>query len=461
MKRPLDWHSLVAVVSLAFAPLLVVACGGDANPMAPSLPDSSVVFGTSAISGQLLGGGGFSATDSLGGAPRSSNMSGVQVSIDGTSTATSTDSAGRFVLVGVPSGTVNMRIVGGGSNASLAVPGVGTNQHVQLTIQVATNTATVVDERREGLEGFAGMVVAVNGNEQSFTLDAGLTVLTNVNTWWDTGGDLRSFAELARAFEDGAVVKVEGRFAPTPEGRALATAVKAEVGDLDVADMRLGFNREKWSLGWIGSGNSGQGNSAIEAYVWGGPFAQILPESVEMQGPDGTVIPFATGFDVGEHFVARFSKPQAISVAANQPAGSIVEVILRGTLVDGTPWELVADIEITDDDDDDSDDDDGGQNLDPAVAAQAIAEIQEVIDYINGLVAAGDMASNDAKPLITSLESAIGSLEKLHGTPSINKLEAFLNKLDAAEKTGKISSEDADFIEELVEDIIDLLEDAT
>ena len=82
-----------------------------------------------------------------------------------------------------------------------------------------------------------------------------------------------------------------------------------------------------------------------------------------------------------------------------------------------------------------------------------------MIDYINGLVDAGTMVANNAKPLITKLESAIGSLEKLNGTPAVNQLEAFLNSLEAAEKTGKIPSDDAEYIEELVEDIIDLIED--
>ena len=143
--------------------------------------------------------------------------------------------------------------------------------------------------------------------------------------------------------------------------------------------------------------------------------------------------------------------PSGLSVAASMPAGSMVEVMVRGTLVDGTPWELKATIEISDDDDDDDedDDDDGKNTVDPAVAAQAIADLQGVIDYIDGLVAAGTMDANAAKPLITKLQSAIASLQKLNGNPAVNNLESFLNQLESSEKTGKILEVDAEYIEDL------------
>ncbi len=437
---------LILCVSLA------AACGGDANPMSPSIPQplASATFGTSAISGQLVGGGSFGSS-SLGAAPRASAMSGIQVAIEGTNKTTRTNGNGEFVLAGVPSGNVKLTIVGAGNNANVMVQGVGNNQVVQLTIQVQPGSATVVDERRNPLPEFTGIVVAIDPAALAFSLDGGSTILTDENTWWDTGGDLHSYADLQREFESGAVISVQGRWVNSVESVPLATVVVATVDSVDVEELRLAFNRDKWSLGWIDNGSSGNGSSAIEARITGGPFAQILPQSVEMKGPDYVVVPFATVFESGR-FVAKFTKAQAISIATSVPAGSTVEVVVRGTLVDGTPWELTAIIEISDDDDDDDDDTEG--KLDPVIAAHAIADIQVVIDYINSLVADGEMASNNAKPLITSLESAIGSLQKLNGTPSINKLESFLNKLESSEKAGKIPEEEADHIRDLVDDIL-------
>jgi hypothetical protein len=383
--------------------------------------------------------------------------SGVQVSINGTNISTFTNGNGDFLLAGVPNGTVVLHFSGVGINADLVVQGVGANQLIQITVQVGSTSVQVINETRNKTDEFEGGVLALAPTVGSFTLADGRTFLTDIYTWWDTGGDAISFPLLRALVDTGAAVKLEGRFVVTPEGELLAIVVKAEAEDPDVEDLRLVFSRAKWSLGWVDNGSSGSGSSAIEARIIGGPFAHILASSVEMEGPDGIVLPFATAVEVGERFEAKFTKAQAISVAASMPAGSLVEVTVRGTLVDGTPWVLTATIEISDDDDDD-DDDDGKNTVDPAVAAQAIADIQVVINYINGLVAAGTMDANDATPLITKLQSAIASLEKLNGNPAVNNLESFLNQLESSEKTGKISEDDADFIEVLVEDIIDLVE---
>jgi len=452
------------LVAFAFVALALVAagCGGNASPTAPSIPDplNAGTFGsqsTSVISGQVVGGGGSSASASFGATPRSSVVSGVQISINGTNITTFTNGNGDFLLAGVPTGTVVLHFSGGGTNADLVVQGVGANDLIQITVQVDSTSAQVVKEARNKTEEFEGGLLGLDLPVDSFTLADARTFLTDDNTWWDTGGDATSFQGLRDLADTGAAVKLEGRFVVTLDGLLLATVVKAEAEELDVEDLRLVFNRAKWSLGWVDNGSSGSGSSAIEARITGGPFAHILASSVEMEGPDGIVLPFATEIEVGERFEAKFTKAQAISVAADMPAGSMVEVTVRGALVDGPDWELTATIEIADDDDDD-DDDDGKNTVDPAVAAQAIDDIQEVINDINGLVAALTMDANDAKPLITKLQSAIASLQKLNGNPAVNQLESFLNQLDSSEKTGKISEGDAERIEGLVEDIIDLIE---
>jgi len=316
-----------------------------------------------------------------------------------------------------------------------------------------------VQQSRDDLDEFAGAVDSIDSTLLSFTLADGTGILTDATTWWDTGGDFLSFAQFAAAFGAGAAIRAEGRMVLTPEGFLLATAVKAETEELDVEDFRLSFNPDKWSLGWVDNGGTGTGNSAVEARISHGPFADILFSSIEMEGPDGVVTPFASEIEPGERFEAKFTKAQVISIATSVAAGATVDITVRGTLIDGTPWELSAPVEISAaDDDDDTDDDDGKNDVTPAAAAQAIADIQVVIDYLNGLVAAGDMAANDAKPLINKLDSAIASLQKLNGNPAVNQLESFLNQLDSSAKTGKISEDDADFVEELVENIIDLIE---
>ena len=454
---------------LAFAfvasALVAAGCGGNASPTAPSIPEplNGGTFGTestSVISGQVITGGGSSASASFGATPWPSEGSGVQVSINGTTISTFTNGNGEFLLAGVPNGTVVLHFSGAGINADLVVHGVGAHDLIQITVQAGSTSVQVINESRNKTDEFEGGLLNLGLTDDSFMLADGRTFLIGITTWWDTGGDAISFPDLRALAAIGGAVKLEGRFVVTLEGQLLATVVKVEAEDLDVEEFRLSFSRTKWSLGWVDNGSSGSGSSSIEARITGGPFAHILASSVEMEGPEPgrIVLPFATEVEVGERFTAKFTKAQAISVAASMPAGSTVEVTVRGTLVDGTPWELTGTIEISDDDDDDADDDDDGKNtVDPAVATQAIADIQVVIDYINGLVATGTMDANDAKPLITKLESAIASLQKLNGNPAVNNLESFLNQLESSEKTGKILKGDAESIEGLVEDIIKLI----
>jgi len=456
-------RSFFATVVVAL--LFVAGCGGSVSPTAPPVPEPLTAAAASsgsqsaAISGQIVGGGS-SASSSLGAMPGASAMGGIQVTIEGTSAAATTDGDGKFLLVGVPSGNIVLHISGGGTSANLTVQGVGSNQFIQITIQVQPGSASVVQQSRSDLDWFEGTVDAIDPALLAFTLADSTVILTDISTYWDTGGDIGSFAALAAAFNAGSVVHVQGRMVPTLEGLLLATIVKAQSEDLDVEDFRLSFNPDKWSLGWVDNGGTGTGSSAVEARISDGPFGDILFSSIEMEGPDGVVMPFGSEIEPGERFEAKFTKAQVISIATSIAAGDIVDITVRGILIDLTPWELTAPVEISaaDDEDDDTDDDDGKNDVTPAVAAQAIADIQVVIDYLNGLVAAGDMAANDAKPLINKLDSAIASLQKLNGNPAVNQLESFLNQLDSSAKTGKISEDDADFVEELVEEIIDLIE---
>ncbi|MGD8328934.1 MAG: hypothetical protein PVJ49_05820 [Acidobacteriota bacterium] len=460
--KQLPYRSALALTIVA---ALAAGCGGNVTPTSPNTPDfgnaSFGTQGTSAIWGQLVGGGGgaFSSA-AFDAAPVASGMGGVQVSVQGTGVTTTTNGAGQFLLNGVPNGSIVLQFSGGGTNATLTLNGVGNLQLIQITVQVDSTTATVVKQNIEDLQEFDGEIADIDAALSSFTLADGTTVLTGDATWWDSGGDIGSYAALMTAFAAGVALHAEGRLYTTPEGALLATVVKVEsaAASLDVAAFTLSFDPDKWSLGWVDNGNEGQGNSAIEARIANGPFASILPSSIEMEGPDGTVTPFDWEIEPGQRFEAKFTKSQVISVATSTPAGESVEITVRGTLFDGTPFELTASVQITDDDDDDTSDDDDNGSLDAAVAAQAIADIQVAIDYIDGLVDASEMTANNAKALVTKLESAIGSLAKLNGTPAVNKLEAFLNDLDQSLKTGKIDEDDADYLEQLIEDVIDLIE---
>jgi hypothetical protein len=443
--------AVLSVVALAWG------CGGDFSPTAPSLSTPPQFGGQSAsvISGQLLSGGGAVSAAALDAAAGVSpaNVANLQVTVQGTNISTSTDSDGSFLLINVPNGNVVLLIVGTGVNATVTVSNVGASQNLKVTIQFQANSAQVVSTEVEELGEFEGLLASVDTLGGSFTLQDGTTIFVESATWWDTGGDIQSLEALALAALNGQTVELEGRTVTTTEGLLLGNVVKAVI--VDVEPLELELKPDKWDVGWVGSGSPGTGGSGVEARITESPYQYILPSSVEMEGPDGIVFPVATEFD-GDRFEARFKKADAIGIVASAAVGDLVTITVRGTLTGGTPWELTATIEVVDEDDDDDD----GNKIDPALAAQAIADIKAVIAFINGLVASGDLAANDAKPLITKLEAAIGSLEKLNGNPAIGQLGAFLNQLEAQEKTGKISAANAEVLVDMVEAIIDLLEGA-
>jgi hypothetical protein len=215
--------------------------------------------------------------------------------------------------------------------------------------------------------------------------------------------------------------------------------------------LELEIEPDEWDVAWVGSGSPGVGGSAVEARIDDGPYLDILPSSVEMEGPGGVVFPVSTELDDGR-FEARFTRADAISLVASAAVGDLVVITVRGTLTDGiTPWELTDTIEVVDEDDDND------NTIDAAVAAQAITDLGAVITFINGLVVDGHLAANDANPLITKLQAAIASLERLNGNSATGQLGAFLNQLDAFAKTGKISEANAEDLAEMVGDVLDLL----
>jgi hypothetical protein len=456
-----SFSQLVVALSLV---ALGWGCGGDFSPTAPSIqpPSGSTPFAgqsASVISGQLLSGGGAVSAAALDAAPAVSpaSVANLQVTVQGTNISTSTGPDGSFQLINVPNGDVTLQIVGGGVNASVMVTGVGASQNLKVTIQLQATSAQVVNTEVEELAEFEGLLASVDTIAGSFTLQDGTTIFVATTTWWDTGGDILSLGALALAALNGQTVELEGRTVTTTEGLLLGNVVKAVI--VDVEPLELELKPDKWDVGWVGSGSPGTGGSGVEARITESPYQYILPSSVEMEGPDGIVFPVATELD-DDRFEARFKKADAISIVASAAVGDLVTITVRGTLTGGTPWELTATIEVVDDDEDDDDGNGGGNDIDPALAAQAIADVEEVIAFINGLVASGDLAANVAKPLITKLEAAIASLEKLNGNPAIGQLGAFLNQLAAQEKTGKISAANAEILVEMVEDIIDLLEGA-
>jgi hypothetical protein len=138
----------VAAAAVALA-VLVTACGGSSSPSSPSpSPQSSSSSGNVAgatISGTVnaTASGSAAGYAKLGG-------TGITITIAGTNIYVSTDSQGRFVLTGVPSGTIQLVVTSPTGTATLTLEGVQATDTIKIQVTVKGTTATVDTEERNG-----------------------------------------------------------------------------------------------------------------------------------------------------------------------------------------------------------------------------------------------------------------------------------------------------------------------
>src|SRR6267143_4538070 len=132
--------------------LLAAACGStsDSNNM-PAANGGGVVQGT------VMGG--------------SQNM---RVAVPSSSAATTTDTAGGFVLTGVPKGAAALQFSGGGQSATLATAAVVPGEFRRLTVSISDARVTEHSEQTETefegtVDAIDGLVITVAGRKVAVT----------------------------------------------------------------------------------------------------------------------------------------------------------------------------------------------------------------------------------------------------------------------------------------------------
>ncbi len=452
-------------------------CGGEFSPSAPSTPWQGgtgvpTAQGQAVIQGQAVQGSAAGSSVSTAAVVNPSvTVGSLKVTVEGTTISDLLDSNGNFKLVHVPSGNIKLRFTGTGVDAQLALQGIGLHQHLNLTVQVQATAAQVIAEERSDLPEFDAAVVSVVRFEKAIFLTDGVTVKVADFTWWDTGGDIFSYEALADAVEGGSPAKVEG-IGTAEDGFILATAIKAEVDDAEfedvvasadelsqtltlvnltvvvigaetvwdedgditdfetLADLVLGGNEVKVE----GEGTRQSDTSIlattikaeVEAVEFEGLAVSVALLSQSLTLDDDTVVVVnadtkwnSSGnlFSLGE-IAAALSAAGVVEIEGEgfyQVGGSILATKIKAKLDDDDkPW-----VDYSDE----------------------IVSLQELIDRINELYAAGAFTGVNLNSLLSTLENAIKSLEKGNGTPVVGKLGAFINKIESLVKTGGVSSE--------------------
>jgi Domain of unknown function (DUF5666) len=134
-----------AVIVLAIS---IVACGGrgTAQPGAPSSA-APAASAPAAAAGATISGTVVGMSAASGWAIRGSGLS---VQVSGTSSVSTIDDNGRFVLQNVPGGHVDLHFTGRGIDAHLVLDGVAPHQTLTITVRLSANGAQLENDHRAG-----------------------------------------------------------------------------------------------------------------------------------------------------------------------------------------------------------------------------------------------------------------------------------------------------------------------
>ena len=154
-------HPSIAM-AVAMSALIVVACGKhDGSPAAPTPPGANIAPPPSgSTSGATIAGtvvGGFSTANFR---PTATAM---VVIVVGTSITTTVDSAGRFTLLNVPPGHVQLQFSASGADARLDLDDVADHEQIQISVRVSGATVEIEENTREKADQRAEVEGRVTG----------------------------------------------------------------------------------------------------------------------------------------------------------------------------------------------------------------------------------------------------------------------------------------------------------
>lgn len=295
-------------MAVTFAMMLAAACSGSKSPVTPSDTGSSGSGSTALISGSVRSGSPLLAA-STGGA-----ISGLVVSVVGTSISSGVDAAGRFTLSGVPPGDVQLKFTGAGVDATVRVTQVLPSQTVTLSFNVEGTAVVVEAESRStsSQEELEGRIESLPPTMPDGSLKvAGKTVKTQAGTRIELGGSAKTFADLLIGMR----VHVTG----TPQGsEVVASSIRIQ-------------NQQTWIPVQV--------NGVIDSLSGDETLFQFKIGSRLVKGDDLTVF-FGS------------SAPGGFSLLKND-----VRVEVKGQQRDGYVYAERIHVNITDDEDDEAEDD--------------------------------------------------------------------------------------------------------
>lgn len=163
--------------------IALAACGGNgapgASPTAPSGAPSTPAPTGATITGRVVGLAGSSGA----GMVASLDVVTVTATVGGVTVTATIDGQGKFVISGLPAGTVTLSFSGTG--ATVSIENLGNSENVKIVVVVSGGTATLDAEEREvdgkvELEGRISTAPVIGTDAATFTV--GETLVTAPGT---------------------------------------------------------------------------------------------------------------------------------------------------------------------------------------------------------------------------------------------------------------------------------------
>jgi hypothetical protein len=177
--------------------VVTIACGKhDGSPAAPSSSaPAAAASGGATIAGQVTSGS--AGTSSM--AAHTSAVTGLTVSVVGTSASAVVDASNRFVLQNVPDGDRQLKFTAPGIDAQVGVSAVQASETITLSVSLSGSSATIESQSR-GVgsdRDIEGRVESLPVSPAGSFVVAGQTVLSDSSTKFYRGGQTGTFADLA------------------------------------------------------------------------------------------------------------------------------------------------------------------------------------------------------------------------------------------------------------------------
>jgi hypothetical protein len=263
-----------------------VACGG-ASPTSPGQTGSS---SGASISGSVLSGGSSALTSVSAG----HSISGLTVTIVGTSISSGLDGAGRFTLKNVPPGDLQLQFSGPVS-ATLTVNAVEPTETITLVVSISGSSVTLESEARSGgsEEQLEGKIQAVPPTTAPGSLRvAGRIVTTDGSTVIRKGDTPMTLTDLKVDYR----VHVKGH---TSGSSLLATQIIVQNTNIDSSDGGADDDEQDSSASIHGTLNSIGGVSPALTLNVGGTTVRTSADTVvKRRGDVQTLAELKTGQDL-------------------------------------------------------------------------------------------------------------------------------------------------------------------